>query len=105
MEEHGFLQDKTDLVSQRFLLKFPDVGSINLHGSCNWIVESRDQANDAGFPGSRRAHKSRNPARFNSEADILENGCVWLVLEADMFEFNFPLELRRADCPDETARG
>src|SRR5207249_10804481 len=70
MEQHGFLQNKAELLTQRFLPELPYVGAVDLDRSGNRIVKTRNQADDRSFPGAGGTNQSGYLSGFDLKAHI-----------------------------------
>src|SRR5256885_8629496 len=99
MEQHGFLQNKADLLTQRFLPELPYVGAVDLDRSGNRIVKTRNQADDRSFPGAGGTNQSGYLSGFDLKAHILQNQSVLRVVETHMLELDLSSEARRGPRP------
>src|SRR5437870_12476239 len=99
MEQHGFLQNEADLLTQRFLPKLFYVSAVDLDRSGNRIVKTRNQADDRSFPGAGGTNQSGYLSRLDLKAHILQNRSVLRGAEMHMLELDLSPESGRAPRP------
>src|SRR5438132_14273671 len=99
MEQHGFLQNEADLLTQRFLPELPYVGAVDLDRSGNRIVKTRNQADDRSFPGAGGTNQSGYLSRLDVKAHILQNRSVLRAVEMHMLELDLSSEALRGPRP------
>src|SRR4051794_23615540 len=96
VEEHGFLENKTDLLAQRLLAEVSDVSAVDPNDATDRIVEARNQADDGRLACARRTHKSSQLPGFDGKADVIEDWILRRVVKINMIEFNFSVEFGSA---------
>ncbi|GER55127.1 hydroxylamine reductase [Striga asiatica] len=84
-EKYRFLADKTDFRPNPLELKLFEIGPIDEHFTCLWIIESLNQTYDSRFPAPTLPHQSGRRATWDEQRKASEYLLIWSSWVAEVY--------------------
>ncbi len=94
-EQMRVLQNHAEIAAQVFDFEIADVDAADANRAALHFVESQQQAGEGGFPRAGVAHHGNGLARFDAEADVVQDPIFAVVGEPHVVEFHGCGRLRK----------
>src|SRR5262249_15424547 len=92
-EKQRVLQHQADLVAQRLQPEIPNVFAVDVNATVGRVEESRDQTHQSALSRASRSDDGNLLSSPNAQVDLRKNWLATFILERDVLEFDFALEL------------
>ena len=98
VEEHGFLSDQRQLLSQAGNARVAQINSVPPNGAAGRIVKPRQQLGQGGFSATRLANQCDHSAGRHSKIDIAQYWASFLsITKSHITKFNLVSQRQQLD--------
>ena len=92
-ENEYLLRNDSDILAERIKFDILDINSVYGDTTRNNVVHSGNKIRHGTLTASRMTYKSHVISRFNVEGNVLQDGTVGGIVEADVIKYDIALDI------------